>query len=115
LLIAFIHTMDENPYQSPEGQPDRKSGVPLAMPSTAARVGSMILICLGAAFATLAVVIVTELIRLKISGNISIFEEPPVPTWMALICTSLATSLIGLGIFIRRRSSRKRMRALERR
>jgi hypothetical protein len=106
--------MDENPYQSPDGQPDRKSGLPLAMPSTAARVFSMILICVGAAFATLAVVIVTEIIRMKMPGKISIFEEPPVPTWMALICTSLATTLIGLGIFVRRRSSRKRMRGLER-
>ncbi len=104
--------MDENPYQSPESPPAGQPGVRLALPSTAARVFSMILICLGTGFAALALLIISEIVRLKL-GAISIFEEPPVPTWMALISSTLATSLIGTGIFIRRKSSRKRTQLME--
>ncbi len=104
---------DANPYRSPESAPALQSGVRLAMPSTAARVCSMILIGLGTAFGALALLIVSELVRL-IFGAISIFEERPVPTWMALISSTLATSLIGIGILIRRTSSRKRTQWIER-
>lgn len=105
--------MDQNPYKSPESPPARQSGARLAMPSTAARVCSIIAISLGTAFGALALVIVSELIRL-IFGAISIFEERPVPTWMALISSILATLLIGIGILIRRTSSRKRTQPIER-
>lgn len=105
---------DENPYKPPESPPDPESGVPLVMPSAFVRVCSMVFIGLGVAFATLALVIISELIRLRFGAD-SIFEDPPVPTWMALISTTFATVLIGFGIFLRRASSRKRTQLLERR
>ncbi len=106
--------MDENPYKSPDGAPTPESGVRFAMPSTLVRVCSMFFIGLGVAFATLALVIISELIRFRL-GAISIFDDTPVPTWMALISTTFASVLIGFGIFLRRASSRKRTQLLERR
>lgn len=73
----------------------------------------MILISLGTVFGTLACVIVAEIIRFHF-GAISIFEDTPVPTWMALISSTLATSLIGIGMLIRRSSSRQRTQPIER-
>jgi len=106
--------MEENPYNSPRIPPTPEFGVRLAMPSTLVRIFSMVFIGLGVAFATLALVIISELIRLRF-GTDSIFDETPVPTWMAVISTTFATVLIGFGVFLRRASSRKRTQLLERR
>jgi hypothetical protein len=106
--------MSENPYQSPESLPAISPGAHLAMPSTAARVSSMVCIGLGTAFATLAAMIAAEILHSTLPGVIPVFEDRPVPFWMVVISSTFATSLIGIGILIRRTSSRKRTRQVER-
>lgn len=107
-----IGRMDENPYQSPTPESE-KSAVRHVLPSVGARIFSMIFICVGAGFAVLATLIISEIARLKF-GYISIFEEPPVPSWMALISSTLATIFIAIGILLRRASSKRKQRLQER-